>query len=154
MIRYEFRKPEGDTAKQLIRLSEVWVTEGCSNGMVKNEKEDLSEPLAVALDGDRIVGYIFGHFYEQEKNNSCIAQGSGCFSVDELYVHPEYRRCGIGKELFRMMEEKVIGSCAYMTLTASAKDYKSILKLYVEELGMCFHSAFLYKQADKEEEKQ
>ncbi|MBR6596013.1 MAG: GNAT family N-acetyltransferase [Oscillospiraceae bacterium] len=152
MIRYEFRKPEGDTAEQMIGLSEVWVRENCSYGMIKNEQGDLCEPLAVALEDDRIIGYLFGHFYEQQKSSSCIPKTSRCFSVDELYVLPEYRGQGIGKRLFRMMEEQVVRSCDYITLSTSTKNYKSILKLYIEELGMCFHSAFLFKKtADKEE---
>lgn len=146
MIRYEFRAPAGDTARQLIALSEQWVEEDCSYGMVKNEESDLCEPLAVALDGERIVGYVFGHFYLQEKRTSYIEVGNRCFSVDELYVLPEFRRQGIGKTLFRMMEDKVQNACQYITLATSTKNYKSILKLYIEELGMGFHSAFLIKQ--------
>ena len=153
MIRYEFRKPEGETARQLIALSEAWVREDCSYGMIKNEESDLCEPLAVALEDDRIIGYLFGHFYEREKHSSCIKKGSRCFSVDELYVIPEYRGRGIGKSLFRMVEDRVAQTCEYITLSTSSKNYKSILKLYIEELGMCFHSAFLFKKTEDKEEK-
>ena len=152
MIHYEFRKPQGDTAKQLIALSEAWVLEDCSYGMIKNEQSDLCEPLAVALEDGRIIGYLFGHFYEQQKPSSCIPKASRCFSVDELYVLPAYRGQGVGKTLYRMVEERVSKDSKYITLTTSTKNYKSILKLYIEELGMCFHSAFLLKKtADKEE---
>lgn len=151
MIRYEFRKPEGETARQLIALSEAWVKEDCSYGMIKNEQSDLREPLAVALKDDRIIGYLFGHFYEQDKHSSCIKKDSRCFSVDELYVLPEFRGQGIGKRLFRMVEDQVVRSCEYITLSTSTKNYKSILKLYIEELGMCFHSAFLFKKIEDKE---
>ena len=152
MIRYEFRKPEGGTARQLIDLSEAWVREDCSYGMITNEQSDLCEPLVVALEDERIIGYLFGHFYEQQKASSCIPKTSRCFSVDELYVIPAFRGQGIGKRLFRMMEDKVLDSCDYITLSTSTKNYKSILKLYIEELGMCFHSAFLFKKAAEKEE--
>ena len=152
MIRYEFRQPEGDTASQLISLSEQWAAEGCAYGITKNTAGDLKEPLLTALDNGQIIGYIFGHFYVQERETSWIQQGSRCFSVDELYVLPEYRGQGTGKTLFRMMEEKISGSCDYITLSTSTKNYKSILKLYIEELGMLFHSAFLMKQTDTGEE--
>lgn len=150
MIRYEFRKPTGDTALQLIELSRLWVEEDCSYGMIVNEESDLTEPLVVALDDDRIVGYCFGHYYNQEKKTSTIPVGSTCFSVDELYVLQSYRGKGIGKTLFAQLENTVSESCSYLTLSTSTKNYKGILKLYVEELGMCFHSAFLFKNLSEE----
>lgn len=146
MIRYEFRALEPNTISQLIELSRLWVAENCSYGMVINEKEDLKEPLAVALDGDRIVGYCFGAYCTQERKTSCIPVGSRCFSLDELYILPKYRGQGIGKTLFRMMEQAVSGECDFITLATSTKNYKAILHLYVEELGMDFHSAFLIKK--------
>lgn len=145
MIEYEIKSLDSDTTQQLIELSKLWVEEDCSYGMVANEAPDLTEPLAVAVDGDRIVGYIFGHFYKQQRSTSCIEIGSDCFSVDELYVLPQYRSRGIGKRLYKMMEDLVKEKCSYMTLTTSTKNYKAILKLYIEELGMRFHSAFLIK---------
>lgn len=47
-----------------------WKEEDCCYGMEVNTKSDLNEPLAVALDKGKIVGYIFGHFYSQEKKTS------------------------------------------------------------------------------------
>ena len=146
MLNFEFRNIDRDTATQLIELSRMWVEEDCCTGMVVNERDDLQEPLAVALEGERIVGYLFGHYYDQPRNSSYAPTGTKCFSVDELYVLPQYRGQGIGKELFRMMEEAVTNHCDCMTLTTSTRNYQAILKLYIEELGMCFNSAFLVKQ--------
>lgn len=145
MIQYEKRELDADTIRQMILLSKRWVEEDCSYGMIENQPGDLSEPLFVARDGDRIVGYLFGHFYKQENRTSYIALGSECFCVDEFYVLPDYRRRGIGKILFRMMEKNMHRDCSYITLSTSTKDYKAILNLCVEELGMDFHSAFLIK---------
>lgn len=146
MISYEIRKLDSDLTKQLIALSRLWVQEDCSYGMIENQADDLSEPLAVALDGEKVVGYVFGHFYTQENKTSYIETGSRCFSVDELYVLPQYRSQGIGRALFQMLEKQVRDDCTYMTLSTSTKNYKAILKLYVDELGMNFHSAFLIKR--------
>ena len=146
MLNFEFRHIDRDTAAQLIELSRLWVEEDCCGGMVVNERDDLQEPLAVALEGERIVGYLFGHYYEQPRNSSYAPAGTKCFSVDELYVLSQYRGQGIGKVLFRMMEEAVTNHCDCMTLTTSTRNYQAILKLYIEELGMCFNSAFLVKQ--------
>jgi ribosomal protein S18 acetylase RimI-like enzyme len=146
MLNFEFRHIDRDTAAQLIELSRLWVEEDCCAGMVVNERDDLQEPLAVALEGERIVGYLFGHYYDQPRDSSYAPAGTKCFSVDELYVLPQYRGQGIGKGLFRMMEEAVTNHCDCMTLTTSTRNYQAILKLYIEELGMCFNSAFLVKQ--------
>ena len=149
MIRYEYRTLDEDTAGQLIELSQAWVEEDCCWGMAANEREDLQEPLAAALDGDRIIGYAFGHFYTQEKRSSCIEAGNRCFSLDELYVLPQYRGLGVGRKLYGMIEAEAVKNSSFLTLTTSTKNYKSILKLYIEELGMDFHSAFLFMKLEE-----
>ena len=150
MIRYEFRKPEGYTAQTLIEMSRLWVEENCCWGMIENGIDDLCEPLIVALDGERIVGYAFGKFETLEKQRSYASKGERCFFLEELYVLPELRGRGIGKELFRQMEERVAPECACICLTTSTKNYQAILKLYIEELGMSFSSAFLFKRTQEE----
>ena len=149
MIQYEFRNLDNDTTRQLIELSKLWVEEDCSYGMVVNEAEDLQAPVAVALDGDAIVGYCFGHSYVQEQRKSYMEAGKTGFELDELYVLPQYRGLGIGRELFRMIEREVGKTCSFLTLATSTKNYKAILKLYIEELGMNFHSAFLFKNLEE-----
>lgn len=149
MLKYEFRKIDDDTAAQLIELSKMWADEACCWGIVANSADDLCEPLVVALDEEKIVGYIFGHYYEQERRTSYIDAGKKCFSLDELYVIPEYRGLGIGSALYRMLEQHVKGNCSYVTLTTPTKDYRSILKLYLEELDMDFISAFLIKNMEE-----
>ena len=145
MIVFKKQSLDENTVNQLVRLSERWVEEDCCWGMVANLKEDLSTPLYVALEGDLIVGYAFGHFEITEKKTSDIEIGEKCFYLDELYVLPNYRNQGIGKELFRLLEEEVKNDCQYLTLSTSTKDYKKVLHFYVEELDMTFHSAFLIK---------
>ena len=134
-----------DVVKELIDLSSTWVEEDICFGIVKNSKEDLKEPLFIALDNNKIVGYIFGHFYDEEEKRSYISIGSKCFMVDEIYVLKEYRNQKIGKRLYEKMEAFVKDKCQYITLATSNKDYKKILKFYVEDLKLTFHSAFLIK---------
>lgn len=149
MLKIELRKIDESTALELIELSRVWAEEACSWGIVPNCRTDLSEPLIVALDGERIVGYLFGHFYEQERQTSYMEKGKRCFSLDEFYVFPQYRGCGIGTNLYRAMEKYLHGKCAYLTLTTPTKDYKSIMKLYIDEFDMEFISAFLIKNMEE-----
>lgn len=148
-MKYEFRKPDTATVERLIELSRLWKEEDCSYGMTENTAEDIVEPLCVAIHNGEIVGYIFGHEYAAKTKTSSIDIGCRCFSVDELYVLPEYRGRGVGKELFARMEQHVKDSCTYLTLITSTKDYRKILHFYAEELDMTFHNAFLLKALER-----
>ena len=145
IIKYESRKLDDDTVKSLIELSKQWQEEDCSYGMIVNTKDNLRKPLYVAVENDKIIGYIFGHYYKLENKTSYIEVGSNCFMIDQIYVIPSYRSKGVGKELFKLMENEIKESCDYITLSTSTKDYKKILHFYVDELDMNFHSAFLIK---------
>lgn len=147
-MKYEFREPDEKTVCRLIELSKRWECESCSYGIVANSEDDIAAPLWVAVDNDEIIGYIFGHYYDAKNKTGYIGVGVKCFSVDELYVIPEYRSRGVGKELFRLMEKEVKSSCDYITLTTSTRDYKKILHFYVDELDMDFHNAFLIKSVE------
>ena len=136
------KKLDDDTVKSLIELSKQWQEEDCSYGMIVNTKDNLRKPLYVAVEKDKIIGYIFGHYYKLENKTSYIEVGSNCFMIDEIYVIPSYRSKGVGKELFKLMENEIKESCDYITLSTSTKDYKKILHFYVDELDMNFHSAF------------
>lgn len=149
MIHYENRKLDSDTINQLIELSRLWVEEDCSYGIIVDESDDWGELLLVALDGEQLVGYIFGNYYRKEKKTSYMEAGKQCFEVEGLYVLPQYRSMGIGKELYKRLEEAVQTNCSYITLSTSTKDYKRILKFYVDELGLTFHSAFLFKSLEE-----
>lgn len=148
-MRYEFIKLNDQVVQELIDLSKRWYDEDCSYGMVVNTKEDIKEPLCVAINNNKIIGYIFGHYFIQENKTSYIELKDKCFMIDELYVLPEYRNQGIGKELFKLLENKIKENCTYITLSTSTKNYKKILHFYVDELEMNFHSAFLIKSTKK-----
>ncbi len=135
-----------DAVQQLIALSQAWVDEHCSNGMVTNTREDLRRPVFAALEGDRIVGYAFGHAYVKEKKTDSIPVGSRCFDVDELYVLPAYRSQGVGGRLFEAIEAYARTQADFITLATSTKDYKRVLHFYAEKLGMDFHDAYLTKR--------
>ena len=135
-----------DRVRQLIALSQAWVDENISNGMVKNSREDIKEPVFAALEGEKIVGYAFGHAYMKEKKTESVPVGSRCFDVDELYVLPAYRSQGIGRRLFRALEAYAKTQGDFLTLATSTKDYKRVLHFYAEKNGMDFHDAYLTKR--------
>lgn len=134
-----------DTVKQLIDLSQVWVGENSTFGLIKNTREDLKEPLFIAVDGNKIIGYTFGHFYTTERKTSYIEIGEKCFDIDEIFVLEQYRNQGIGEKLFRAVESCVKDECVYITLATATKDYEKILRFYTKMVGMTFHDAFLIK---------
>ena len=146
MITYSKATFDAPTVSQLIELSKIWVEEDSCFGMVANDESDLQEPCFIAKEGDRIVGYIFGHYYTKEKKTSNIEVGAACFDVDELYVLPAYRSQGIGRTLFAMMEEEIQGKVQYLTLVTCTKDYRKALHFYAETQGLTFHDAFLFKK--------
>ena len=146
---FEFRKAtlsEENIVKQLLDLSKMWVDEDCSFGMVANSKEDLHEPLYIALDKDQVVGYIFGKFFIEKEKRSFVEIGDPCFEVEELYVIPSYRNQGIGKTLFSLLEKEVKDQVKYIVLATSTKDYQRTLKFYTKDNDMTYHSAFLIKK--------
>ena len=132
---------------RLIELSRKWVEEDICFGMVENSKEDIKFPIYLAIKDDEIIGYIFGHYYVKEKKNiNLIDIGQKCFDVDELYVVKEYRNLGIGKALFKTLENEIKDKIDFMTLPTSNKDYQKVLKFYCEDNDMTFHSAYLVKK--------
>ena len=148
-MKYQYKSLDDKTIEELIKLSQNWQDEKCTWGIIANTKDDLKEPLFVAIDNDAIVGYIFGHFYVEENKTSYIKTGSKCFMIDEIYVLPAYRNKGVGKELFKLIESHVQNLCEHITLSTSTKNYKSILRFYIDELEMNFHHAFLIKDIKK-----
>lgn len=146
MIEYRRATLSEEEISQLVQLSIEWEKEEVTGGLRSNTKDDLHLPMYLALDNNKIVGYIFGHFYNRETKLWDIDIGTKCFDVDELYVAPNYRSQGIGKKLFSLLEEEVKKETQYMTLGTSTYDFRRIFKFYISEVGMSFHSALFLKK--------
>ena len=84
-----------------------------------------------------------------EKASSVMPAGTACFEVEELYVRPSFRSRGVGAALFRFAEEAVRGEAAYMMVSTATKNWRAILHFYLEELGMDFWSARLFKKIEE-----
>ena len=132
---------------ELIRMSADWEEENSCYGYRKNEESDIEgNRIFVAKDGKRIVGYLFGRVAAAKNVRSIMPEGTDYFEVEELYVSPEYRAKGIGAELFRFAEKNVSAEADYMMLSTATKNWKAILHFYIDEVGMDFWSARLFKK--------
>lgn len=133
--------------EELIALSVDWEAENSSHGYRRNGIEDLEgNRVFLAEENGEIVGYLFGRLEKAKTTSSVMPEGTACFEVEELYVKPACRSQGVGSALFRYAEEAVRGEAEFVTLGTATKNFQAILHLYIDELGMEFWSARLFKK--------
>lgn len=134
---------------ELIALSVDWEAERSCHGYRRNTAADIEGNRIFLLEGEgKILGYLFGHGERAEKDSSVMKAGTAFFEVEELYVRPELRSRGYGAALFRFAEEAVRGQADYMMLSTATKNWRAILHFYLDELGMDFWSARLFKKLE------
>jgi len=133
---------------ELIACSERWEQENSCHGYRKNTEEDIKgNRIFLAMEDEKTVGYLFGYMDKGERKNSIHEKDEPFFEVEELYVKPELRSKGIGKQLFLYMEEVLKQEKVELILLSTAtKNYKAILHFYLDELGMEFWNARLFKR--------
>lgn len=138
---------EACLAETLMELSGEWEAEGTCRGYGKNEYADLEgRRIFLAEEAGKVVGYLFGRRVRAERSDSVMQEGTAYFEVEELYVRPAHRSQGIGSALFRFMETQMEPDLKYIRLAAAARDYQAVLRFYIEEMGMEFWSAVLFKK--------
>ena len=131
----------------LIRLSADWEAENSCYGYRKNEKADIEgKRIFIAKDGEDVIGYLFGYLEKSERSTSIMPDGTPVFEVEEVYVKPEYRSKGFGKMLFAYAESAVRNDADYIMLSTATKNWRAIFHFYLDELGMEFWSARLFKK--------
>lgn len=85
----------------------------------------------LALDGDKIIGTSGMSFVEKPPYFGCPNGRIGLLS--SMFTDPDYRRCGIGKELLRrVVEEARNYGCGAVHITAS-------------DMGVKLYTAFGFK---------
>ena len=138
---------DGRVAGELIALSSDWEAESICYGYRKNEYSNLEgNRIFLAEENGAVIGYLFGSVKESKNQGAVIPDGTPYFEVEELYVKPAHRSCGVGSALFRYMEAQVRPEAAYLLLGTATKNFRAILHFYIEELGMEFWSAALFKK--------
>ncbi len=140
-------KLTGEVLEKLIGLSKDWEAEDSTYGYRANTAEDIEgNRIFLALDGEKVIGYLFGHVERSKNMTSIMTEGTPFFEAEELYVVPSRRSEGIGKSLFEFSEEAVKDTAGFIVLSTATKNCRRVLHFYLDELGMTFWSARLFKK--------
>ncbi len=148
MIEYREIQLTENVLQSLIAMSADWEKEDISYGYRGNGREDIEgNRIFAAYCGEEIVGYLFGQKRKAQNWKSIMPDGTEYLEVEELYVKPGFRSQGIGKRLFHLAEDAARkDSLKYLSLGTATKNYKAILHFYIDEVGMEFWSARLFKK--------
>ena len=135
-------------AEKLIELSGQWAAENSCWGYCQNGRKHIEgNRIFIAEENGEVIGYLFGQRHTAEEMCAVMPKGTEYFEVDELYVVPERRSTGIGSTLFCFMEDTVRAEgVSQLMLSTATKDHRRILHFYLEELGMEFWTAQLFKK--------
>ena len=135
---------------QLLALSRDWAEEKTCPAYYANEEADfLDKDIYIALEGGKIVAYAYGEIKELTEATSYNQIGENAFNLEELYVVPAWRNRGVGKELYRFLEEQIREQVDVIGVTAVSYQYEKLLRLYIDELGFDFKYAQLAKRTKK-----
>ena len=133
---------------EVVELSKEWEKEDSTYGFRADELEYINENRCfVAYINETVIGYLFGKVFESKQMKSIMPEATPYFELEELYVTPKYRNCGVGSMLFDYLEnvlkdEKI----THIVLSTATKDYESIFNFYIKRKGMSFWSARLFKE--------
>ena len=136
--------------EKLTAFSKDWAAENSCYGYRANEPSDIEgNRVFFAEEEGSVIGYLFGKVCKSENMKSIMPEGTPFFEVEELYVVPQKRSQGTGSALFHYVEEMMSDEVEYVVLSTATKNWKSIFHFYLDELGMQFWSARLFKQLSR-----
>lgn len=136
-----------EVLERLLALSKDWEAEQSCAGYRANERADIEgNRVFVAEEEGTVVGYLFGKLEKSKKMSSIMPEDTPYFEVEELYVIPEKRSRGIGKSLFAYAEKILSTETEFFVLSTATKNWKAVFHFYLDEVGMDFWSARLYKK--------
>ncbi len=147
MISIRERSLTEEICAKLIAMSEDWEAENSCRGYRKNERADIEgNRIFLAEEEGETVGYLFGHVTRSENMSSVMPEGTPFFEVEEVYAVPARRSQGIGSALMNYAADAVKNEAEYLLLSTATKNWRAILHFYIDELGMEFWNARLFKK--------
>ena len=144
----EVRLCKENEIQYLVKLSKDFENENCCNNIKSDDYNYFkSIKVYVAVIDNEIIGYAYGKEDCENNERSYSKKGDKYFELEEIYVSKLFRSQGVGKMLYWYIEAMAkFNGCKTIRLNAVSKDYKRLLKFYIEELKMDFISAYLVKQ--------
>ncbi len=138
----------GELIEKLIELSADWEKENSCYGYRKNAEDDIEgNRVFLAEEGGRVIGYLMGSRQTADNCCSIMPDETPYFEMEELYVLPECRSCGVGRALYELAEKTAAQEgMECIMLSTATKDFRRILHFYIDEMGMEFWSARLFKK--------
>jgi ribosomal protein S18 acetylase RimI-like enzyme len=136
----------------LARMSVDWESENNCRGYCRNNETSLSKfRIFVAEISGKVIGYIYGSAKTSNDMGAVMPDNSSYFEIEELYVQFEYRSQGVGRTLMKYLEDTLLAeNIDKIVLSTASNDYRRILHFYIDELGMSFWSARLFKELRKQ----
>ncbi len=133
---------------RLIALSARWEREDSCYGYRTNDRSDIEgSRIFVAEENGEVIGYLLRKESSSQNSTSIMADGTPYFEIEELYIIPSRRGQGIGSALYWEAENAAMrDGLQYVMLSTAAKDFRRILHFYIDEMGMEFWSARLFKK--------
>ena len=136
-----------DVKEILLKMSADWTVENSCRGYYSNDESDLrGNRFFLAIYEEKVVGYLFGHLEHAKNSSTVMEDGTPFFEVEEIYVAPSMRSKGIGAELFRFAENAVRTDANFVLLSTATQNWRAIFHFYIDELGMEFWNARLFKK--------
>jgi ribosomal protein S18 acetylase RimI-like enzyme len=123
----------------VIRLTELWAMEPSTTGHYPvNFAEDLRRRLGpyfwVAEDAAQVVGFIIGTLNGDTARSlhyQVLRKGEDHLSLDQLYVHPDHRRQGVGSQLVAHLFQEASSRGIHRHLVMSANtDWQRTMRFY------------------------
>lgn len=112
---------------QIAELEKICFHDPWSEASIAGELENRLSLWLVALDGEKVTGYV---------GSQTVL---GWTDMMNIAVHPDYRRRGIGEKLVRALEEKLReqgSECLTLEVRASNESAKALyFKLGFTEVG-------------------
>jgi 8-oxo-dGTP diphosphatase len=135
----------------VLRLSQEWFHEKITVGIMPDTAEDVAsyenEYFHVALDDERVVGYVTAEVVEKNEYN-IFPRGASYLRVSDLYAAKEYRSRGIGEKLLSSVEQRADeNNVQHIFISSATKDVDAVRKFY-QRNGYDIWTTSFYKRKD------